>query len=39
MKERYESPVAELVEVACEDVILASLPSFESDPEEDWGDE
>ena len=25
MKKRYESPVAELVEVACEDVILASI--------------
>lgn len=34
MKKRYESPVAELVEVACEDVILASVSN--PDIEEDW---
>lgn len=40
MKERYENPVAELVELACDDIIMTSIPEGPGTEEDgDWGDD
>ena len=39
MKEKYEYPVAELVELTCDDIIMTSGGNEDTSQDDGWGDE